>query len=170
MNLTPVGRGLLLRLPPLLDELRSELSRHQTEAASSDRLWRVRMPDFVAATLVPTLQTRLGLDARLAVLPPTPELPLSEFERGELDLMVASRIPLPKGWMTRTLYREDWVVLARPDHPALRQWSLQAYAAADHALVSPRGAECGGRLVSAPSTAGAHAAGHGTEALGPAGG
>ncbi len=146
MNLTPVGRGLLLRLPPLLDELRSELSRHQTEAASSDRLWRIRMPDFVAATLVPTLQTRLGLDARLAVLPPTPELPLSEFERGELDLMVASRIPLPTGWMTRTLYREDWVVLARPDHPALSQWSLQAYAAADHALVSPRGGATAGAV------------------------
>lgn len=139
MNLTPVGHGLLLRLPPLLDTLRSELVRHQVQPVDAERLWRLRMPDFVSATLVPGLQSRLGPDARLVVLPPTPELPLGEFERGELDLMVASRIPLPPGWMTRTLYREDWLVLARPDHPALKQWGLEAYLKADHALVSPRG-------------------------------
>jgi len=146
MNLTPVGHGLLLRLPPLLDTLRSELVRHQVQPVDAERLWRIRMPDFVSATLLPGLQPRLGPDARLVVLPPTPELPLAEFERGELDLMVASRIPLPPGWMTRTLYREDWLVLARPDHPALKQWGLEAYLKADHALVSPRGGATAGAV------------------------
>jgi DNA-binding transcriptional LysR family regulator len=146
MNLTPVGHGLLLRLPTLLDTLRSELVRHQVQPVDTERLWRIRMPDFVSATLVPGLQSRLGPDARLVVLPPTPELPLAEFERGELDLMVASRIPLPPGWMTRTLYREDWLVLARPDHPALKQWGLEAYLKADHALVSPRGGATAGAV------------------------
>lgn len=139
MNLTPVGHGLLMSLPQLLDAVRTELVRHQVLPLDAERLWRIRMPDFLSATLVPALQSRLGPDARLVVLPPTPELPLAEFERGELDLMVASRIPLPSGWMTRTLYREDWLVLARPDHPALKQWGLEAYLKADHALVSPRG-------------------------------
>lgn len=139
MTLTPVGRGLLLRLPALLDELRSELVRHQAEPLAATRQWRIRMPDFVAATLVSPLQARLGPRAQLVVLPPTPDLPRAEFERGELDLMIASRIPLPPDWTTRTLYREDWLVLARPDHPALRKWSLDTYLKADHALVSPRG-------------------------------
>jgi DNA-binding transcriptional LysR family regulator len=139
MNLTPVGRGLLQRLPRLLDELRAELASHQTERLAAERLWRVRMPDFVAATLVPPLLSRLGADGRLVVLPPTAELPVDEFERGELDLMIASRLPLPPSWMTRALYREDWLVLARPDHPVLKRWDLAAYVGADHALLSPRG-------------------------------
>ena len=139
MNLTPVGRGLLQRLPALLDELRAELAGHEAERLATKRLWRLRMPDFVAATLVPDLQSRLGPDAQLVVLPPSTELPLQEFERGELDLMIGSRLPLPPSWLTRALYREGWLVLARPDHPALKRWDLQAYAAADHALVSPRG-------------------------------
>ena len=82
MNLTPVGRGLLQRLPALLDELRAELAGHEAERLATKRLWRLRMPDFVAATLVPDLQSRLGPDAQLVVLPPSTELPLQEFERG----------------------------------------------------------------------------------------
>lgn len=149
MALTPRGRILLARLPDLLDGLRAQLwEAPSSQRGAGARTVRLRMPDFLAATVVPLLEPRLRRAGTtlLVVLPPTPELPVAEFRRGEIDLMLASRIPLPPTWMKRTLYRERFVVLLSPRHRSLARWDLPSYLKADHLLLSPRGGAVTGAI------------------------
>lgn len=142
LALTPRARALRQSLPATLDTMRQQLMQlQQTSTPQVERLVRLRMPDFLAASVVPALQPRLQMHGpcRIAVTQPAPELPLAEFERGELDLLLASRVPLPPGLLTRTLYQERFVVLLNQRHAALKQWDMETYLAAEHVLVSPRG-------------------------------
>lgn len=149
MALTPRGRALLAKLPAALDGLRAQLWETPLEQRGiGARTFRVRMPDFLAATAVPRLEPRLRRagTTTLVVMPPGPELPLAEFRRGEVDLMLASRIPLPPEWMTRTLYQERFVALLSPRHGSFVRWSLDSYLAAEHLLLSPRGGAVTGAI------------------------
>jgi DNA-binding transcriptional LysR family regulator len=149
LALTPRGRLLLSRLPAALDGLRLQLSEVQSpHPGPAVRTIRLRMPDFVAATAMPLIEPRLrhAGPVTLTVTSPTQELPVAEFERGELDLMLASRIPLPPGWMTRTLYRERFVVLLSPRHKSLARWGLESYLQSEHLLLSPRGGAVAGAI------------------------
>lgn len=149
MALTPRGRVLLAKLPAALDGLRAQLWEPPLgQHGDSARIFRVRMPDFLAATVVPCIEPRLHRagTTTLVVLPPGPELPLAEFKRGEVDLMLASRIQLPPEWMTRTLYQERFVALLSPRHESFARWSLDSYLAAEHLLLSPRGGAVTGAI------------------------
>ena len=142
MALTPRARVLRQFLPATLDAMRSHLMLAQHAATPKvERLVRLRMPDFVAALLLPRLQPKLQMQGpcSIAVTQPVPELPLAEFERGELDVLIASRVPLPPGLLTRTLYQERFVCLLGQRHAALKTWGMAAYLNAEHVLVSPRG-------------------------------
>jgi len=142
MALTPRARALRQSLPATLDAMRTQLLQVQhTSTPEVERLVRLRMPDFLASSILPKLQPLLQRHGpcRISVTQPVPDLPLAEFERGELDLLFASRVPLPPGLLTRTLYQERFVVLLARKHLALRSWGLKAYLDADHLLISPRG-------------------------------
>lgn len=117
------------------------LQLQQPATPDVERLIRLRMSDFLASSMLPRLQPMLQLQGpcKIAVTQPAPDLPLAEFERGELDLLLASRVALPPGLLTRTLYQERFVVLLNRCHTALKNWGLQAYLDADHMLISPRG-------------------------------
>lgn len=142
LALTPRARALRQFLPATLDAMRSHLMQVQQAATPEvERLVRLRMPDFLAASLLPRLQPKLQLQGpcNIAVTQPAPELPLAEFERGELDVLIASRVPLPPGLLTRTLYQERFVCLLSQRHAALKAWGTAAYLDAEHVLISPRG-------------------------------
>ncbi len=127
MALTPRARALRQSLPATLDAMRTQLLQIQQKSTPEvERLVRLRMPDFLASSILPKLQPLLQHHGpcRISVTQPAPDLPLAEFERGELDLLFASRVPLPPGLLTRTLYQERFVALMARKHLALRDWGL----------------------------------------------
>lgn len=157
MALTPRARALRESLPGTLDAMRAQLLQVQQAATPQvERVVRLRMPDFLAASIVPQLQPLLQLQGpcNIAVTQPVPDLPLAEFEPGELDVLIASRVPLPPGLLTRTLYQERFVCLLQQRHRALRKWGLSAYLEAEHLLISPRGGSFVGAVDEALSAMG----------------
>jgi DNA-binding transcriptional LysR family regulator len=64
-----------------------------------------------------------------------------QLERGGLDVAVAHLRALPATIEAQTLLRDPFVVILRKGHPlaAAEPLSIEAYAAQNHALVSPRG-------------------------------
>ena len=109
-----------------------------------ERTFRVRPSDYVEYLLVPRLLERLAkvapnvdLSAQTAVTEPTLAL-----EEGQLDLLIQ---PTRSGDQTDGFHMEElWedrlVGVARRGHPLTRgKVTLERFAGASHALVSPRG-------------------------------
>jgi len=71
-----------------------------------------------------------------------------QLERGAIDVAVAHLRNLPPTIETTLLFRDPFVVVARKGHPiapgnAKAPLTVEAYAAQDHVLVSPRGQQTG---------------------------
>jgi DNA-binding transcriptional LysR family regulator len=63
-----------------------------------------------------------------------------QLERGSIDVAVAHLRALPPAIETTLLFRDPFVVAARKGHPITQApLTVEAYAAQDHVLVSPRG-------------------------------
>jgi DNA-binding transcriptional LysR family regulator len=64
-----------------------------------------------------------------------------QLERGAIDVAVAHLRALPANIESQTLLRDPFVVIVRKGHPlaAATPPSVEAYAAQNHVLVSPRG-------------------------------
>lgn len=64
----------------------------------------------------------------------------TQLERGEVDLALARPETAPAGMRQRQLYEEEYVVVARQGHPAVRGvLDLDLFCALDHVVVSTRG-------------------------------
>ncbi len=64
----------------------------------------------------------------------------TQLERGEVDLALAMPETAPAGMHQRRLYEEEYVVVARQGHPAIRgALDLDLFCALDHVIVSPKG-------------------------------
>jgi DNA-binding transcriptional LysR family regulator len=80
----------------------------------------------------------------LRLLPATGRGIVEQLERGAIDVAVAHVGNLPPHIDATVLLRDPFVVVARQGHPvAARPMSLEAYAAQNHVLVSPRGTTTG---------------------------
>src|SRR5436305_8750675 len=78
------------------------------------------------------------------LLPATGRGIAEQLERGAMDVAVAHIGNLPAHIEMTVLLRDPFVVVARQGHPvAARPMSLEAYAAQNHVLVSPRGTTTG---------------------------
>jgi DNA-binding transcriptional LysR family regulator len=63
-----------------------------------------------------------------------------QLERGAIDVAVAHLRAMPPAIETTLLFRDPFVVAARKGHPITKApLTVEAYAAQDHVLVSPRG-------------------------------
>jgi DNA-binding transcriptional LysR family regulator len=63
-----------------------------------------------------------------------------QLEHGRIDVAVAHLRTLPPTIETNLLFRDPFVVVARKDHPITHApLTVEAYAAQNHVLVSPRG-------------------------------
>ncbi|MGH7037527.1 MAG: LysR family transcriptional regulator [Stellaceae bacterium] len=83
-------------------------------------------------------------EATLRLLPATGVGIAEQLERGAIDLVVAHVGNLSAPIESTVLLHDPFVVVARRDHPvAARPMALEAYAAQNHMLVSPRGATTG---------------------------
>ena len=109
-----------------------------------ERTFKIRPSDYVEFLLVPRLLERLasvaprvGLSARGVVMEPTLAL-----EEGELDLLIQpSRSgEQTEGLHTAELWDERLIGVVRRGHPLTKgRVTLERFASASHALVSPRG-------------------------------
>ncbi|MEK9671456.1 MAG: LysR substrate-binding domain-containing protein [Rhodospirillaceae bacterium] len=79
---------------------------------------------------------------RVAVLAETGKSLAERLAQGSADLALVTDEPWAVGLPSRRLFREDYVCVARRDHPFRgRRLFLAAYCGQEHAVVSPVGGE-----------------------------
>lgn len=107
------------------------------DPATTDRVFTLAGPDFVAATL-PALLARMATRtpaAGVELLPAGPGM-LRDVADGRVDVAIApTAAPKADGLRSAPLVALDWAVYARGDHPAVRAWNAKAWAAYPHVRV-----------------------------------
>jgi DNA-binding transcriptional LysR family regulator len=113
------------------------------DPATSNAIFTAGMGEYAEVALVGRLAEAFSREAPKAILR---LLPLNgadaaeQLERGAIDVAVAHLRGLPPTIETTLLFRDPFVVVARKGHPITQApLTVEAYAAEDHVLVSPRG-------------------------------
>ena len=142
-RLVPTARAE--RMAPRLREAVSALEAAVAapegfDPTSARRSFRIAMPDYGELVLLPQLLTRLEREAPgvdLAILRAPPEA----LDRGEVDIVLQPRRREDDraGLRARALFQEAFVCVLRHGHPLAEQMSIEAFAAARHLLIAPRG-------------------------------
>jgi DNA-binding transcriptional LysR family regulator len=161
MLLTPRAAALVVPVRSALGMLGRALSEPEAfEPATARRAFKLSSPDLFDVLAIPPLLQRVRKEAPgvdLGVVPLGAGRLAEQLETGELDAAVIPQIdepgespPAAPGLVRRKLLADRMVCLLRKDHPALAGvrrkrggagvLSLEAYAAASHAMVSPGGA------------------------------
>jgi DNA-binding transcriptional LysR family regulator len=117
------------------------------DPATSAAIFTAGMAEYAEIALVGPLARAFARDApgaTLRLLPATGRGIVEQLERRAIDVAVAHVGGLPPHIEATVLLRDPFVVVARQGHPiAARPMSLEAYAAQNHVLVSPRGTTTG---------------------------
>jgi DNA-binding transcriptional LysR family regulator len=117
------------------------------DPAKSAGIFTAGMAEYAEVALVGRLAASFAREAARATLRLTPTTgaeAAEQLDRGAIDVAVSHLGALPAHIESVVLLRDPFVVVARKGHPAAAQpLSLEAYAAQDHVLVSPRGATSG---------------------------
>ena len=120
MELTPRAQGLRGPLAQVLDQVRGLLIPDDFNAASSERRFRLMMPDLAVELLVPPLMekiTRLAPNVRLDVVPwRGPAIFSVEFAR-TIDFVISIGNAF-KGFHRQLLYTDRDALAVRRGHPA----------------------------------------------------
>ncbi len=137
--LTPRAAAARPTLKRLLHEIGGLIAQPTFSPAQATGLLTLAATDHQTIMLLPRLMARLSRQAPhldVKVVPISPQTP-DELARGAVDFAfgVAELAP-PPHLRVETLYYDRFVTLLRRDHPAARNWSLEAFAAADHVLVT----------------------------------
>jgi DNA-binding transcriptional LysR family regulator len=113
------------------------------DPAKSAGIFTAGMAEYAEVALVGRLAAAFADQAARATLRLTPLTgadAAEQLDRGAIDVAVAHLNTLPAHIESIVLLRDPFVVVARRGHPiAGQQLSLEAYAALNHILVSPRG-------------------------------
>jgi DNA-binding transcriptional LysR family regulator len=147
--LVPAGRALVLteRARGLAEPVAEAVVRLERVFArpepfdprTSRRVFRVAATDNVELYVLPSLAAILersapGVDVRVCALP---EDWAAALQRGDVDLKLGRRYPVPAALESEVLSQETLACVVRRGHPAPTKPSLQAYAALRHLLVAP---------------------------------
>jgi DNA-binding transcriptional LysR family regulator len=107
------------------------------DPATTDRVFTLAGPDFVATTL-PVLLARMAQEtpsAGVELVPAGPGM-LRDVADGRVDVAVApTAVSKAEGVRSAALVALEWAVYARGDHPAVRAWNAKAWAAYPHVRV-----------------------------------
>jgi len=113
------------------------------EPARSTAIFTAGMAEYAEVALVGRLAAAFATqaaNATLRLLPVTGAEAAEQLDRGEIDVAVAHLGRLPPHLDSVLLLRDPFVIVAHKEHPITAAApSLEAYAALDHVLVSPRG-------------------------------
>ena len=142
MELTPRAQGLRGPLAQVLDQVRILFTRDEFDAETSERHFRLMMPDLAVELLVPPLMekvTKLAPNVTIDVVPwRGPAIMTPEFAR-TIDL-VCSIGDAFKGFHRQRLYTDSDALAVRRGHPAgNRLKQRETFLAARHVAVVIRG-------------------------------
>src|SRR5260370_19127655 len=142
MELTPRAQGLRGPLAQALDQVRGLFMSDDFEAGSSERHFRLMMPDLAVELLVPPLMekiTRLAPNVGLATVPGRgPAIFNAEFAR-HIDLVISIGDAF-KGFHRQLLYTDRDALAVRRGHPvATKLGRRDAFLKARHVAVIIRG-------------------------------
>jgi len=147
MRLTPKAESLKAPLRASLDAIGHLVDAQPPLLAEIRQTVRIAMADAPGGTIAPALYAELARTAPGLDLVMHPwrgaEAALTAMARDEIDLAI-SVLPAPgASFRRRELLRENYVVAMRQDHPAARTFSLEAWLAHPHVLVSSSGETVG---------------------------
>jgi len=143
MRLSPLAEQLRPKVRSVLVEIEQTLrTPSEFDAATSERSFRILANDYAAivvlAPLIELLQ-RHASGVKFEILP----LEDSFVERlagDDYDLAVRDRWSLRSARHIETLFKEDYVCIARNGHPRLpRKPTVDEFLGEGHVLISPRG-------------------------------
>jgi DNA-binding transcriptional LysR family regulator len=113
------------------------------DPAKSTGIFTAGMAEYAEVALVGHLAASFARQAAKATLRLTPLTGIEaaqQLDKGAIDVAVSHFRALPAHLDSMVLLRDPFVLIARRDHPLQAQSpSIEAYAALDHVLVSPRG-------------------------------
>jgi DNA-binding transcriptional LysR family regulator len=139
LQLTPRAQAILPRLVDVLRAARALTRAVPFTPKEATGVVRLAAPDTACMILVPPLLAALadeapGLD--LEVVQWQPDF-RAQLERGDIDLTVGFPKGEPPQVYARTLFSQDWAVVLRRGHPALRKpWTPALFASLEHGFVS----------------------------------
>ncbi|MBV8779369.1 MAG: LysR family transcriptional regulator [Alphaproteobacteria bacterium] len=117
------------------------------DPATSTATFTAGMGEYAEVALVGRLAAAFSREApaaTLRLLPLNGADAAEQLERGAIDVAVAHLRAMPPALESRLMFRDPFVVVSRRGHPiapprAAAPLTVEAYAAQDHVLVSPRG-------------------------------
>ncbi len=142
MEMTPRAQALRVPLAQALDQVRGLFVPEQFDAATSERQFRLMMPDLAVELLMPPLMakiTRLAPNVRIDVVPwRGPAIFTAEFAR-TIDLVISIGNAF-RGFHRQLLYTDSDALAVRRGHPAAAGLKKRnAFLAARHVAVVIRG-------------------------------
>lgn len=150
-HMTPTE--LAEQLAPRVGEVIGQISTIFEEARDFDpntntRSFRITATDYVQLAMLPALAARWDREvqgAQLSFAPTSQSALVDELRHGSLDLAISlTPSPLPPDLHTCELFSDEFVVMARADHPALAEGlDVHTYAKLSHILGSSRSAPRG---------------------------
>lgn len=146
-GVVPTDRARQLAGPvaDVLERARQVMSQAEAfDPAKSTRRFLVGAPDAVSAVVLPPLLVRMRREAPNIDLGAVSwigrfEEALNELDAKKLDVALLPLPKVPARFVSRLLFAEDFVLVARQGHPLAKKVTLASYAAAPHLLVSVLG-------------------------------
>ncbi len=159
-RMAPTARAAALsgKLESWMEATRGLFQPLEFNPATQKRDFALASNDFAECALLPPVVSamrRMAPHVTLA-LRSVESAPLmgDEVREGRIHLIISGIAP-PPGFIEEALYEEHFVLLARHGHPALtKRLTAAAFAAMDHALVSPQGVGLRGPVDDALKTLG----------------
>lgn len=138
MTLTPLARRLLPQLDEFCSRAEGLVSKSAFSPMDAHVDFTICANDLTELLILPSLISTVAREApgcRIIVRTPEPFL-----VNATVDLAIIGA-PVPPGpFVVRDLHEDYFVMLARPDHPAVKgELSAEGFAALPQALVSPTG-------------------------------
>jgi len=143
MQLTPRARDLAPTLSSGLHTLARVLDPVDFDPATAERTFTIAAPDLFLAAAFSRFLERLRSEApgvAVSMRPFAERGHVDALTVGDLDLAILARpqVEAAPGIVSRTLLRDTMSCFVGARGPR-DDWSLETYAAASHAVVSPRG-------------------------------
>jgi DNA-binding transcriptional LysR family regulator len=143
-GMTPTERALELQ-PQIRDVLakieQAVEPKHVFDATTASRVVRIMASDYAESTLIPTLLSRLAIEApniTLDVLTPS-DVSLEDVEQGRVDMLLNRFDEMPESFHQSTVWRDDFSCLLSVDNPLNKNFDLDNYLSGRHVWVSKTG-------------------------------
>lgn len=140
---TPRAEAMTTAIHGILETIENTLMPAEFDPQSLEQTFRLIMPDYVELLLLPDLITevrRVAPKVKLSVQSLGPELASEALLKGTQDLALGYLGGVAEQLYRQPLIREEFVCLARRDHPRVQNGlSMEQYLAEGHILVSPQG-------------------------------